>query len=134
MRGEEMRKGIDVFPVKKDSSDGKEEASHTSLGKSPKAATIAVSETAASRVFNSTPIMVIPPLVLVRLQQQEWLKSRPRLVLPVNLGLILTTSILALPLALAVFPQRQRISVDKLEPEFAEKLGKGVEVEFNRGI
>lgn len=78
--------------------------------------------------------MVLPPLILQRLQQQDWLKNRPRLVLPVNLGLILTTSIFALPLALAVFPQRQQIDVSKLEEEFADRLGKGTLVEFNRGI
>jgi len=95
---------------------------------------LAVGETALSRVFNATPIMVLPPLILVRLQQQQWLRTRPRLVLPVNLGLILTTSIFALPLALAVFPQRQKISVSKLEDEFKAKLGHDGEVEFNRGI
>ena len=57
-----------------------------SLGKSKKAATLAVGETALSRVLNSTPIMVLPPLILVRLQERDWLKQRPRMVLPVNLG------------------------------------------------
>lgn len=123
MRGEEIRKGIDVFPT---GVEGPQE----SLGKSKKAATIAVGETALSRVLNSSPIMVLPPLVLVRLQKMDWLKRSPRLVLPVNLGLILTTSILALPLALGAFPQRQEIDSDKLEPEFH---GRG-KVVFNRGI
>lgn len=133
MRGEELRKGIDVFPVKKQSSKN-EDTGNASLGKSKAAAKLAVSETAASRVFNATPIMVLPPLILVRLQQQQWLRSRPQLVIPVNLGLILTTSIFALPLALAVFPQRQRVKVESLEKEFVDKVGRGVEVEFNRGI
>jgi len=148
MRGEEMRVGIDVFPAKeqKQTQDQASTSASTSttndaadpstqsLGRSRTAAKIAVTETAASRVFNSTPIMVLPPLILYRLQQQQWLKSRRNLVLPVNLGLILTTSILALPLALAVFPQRQSIGVEKLEAEFGEKVGKGSVVEFNRGI
>lgn len=89
MRGEEIRQGIDVYPVlseedkrqRKSIGDGVQ-----SLGKSKKAAKLAVGETAVSRVLNSTPIMVLPPLILVRLQKAEWLKSRPRLVLPVNLG------------------------------------------------
>lgn len=155
MRGEEMRQGIDVFPIPTstqtkvaaaapgsappapaDSFDSKQ-----SLGKSRKAATIAVSETALSRVLNSTPIMVLPPLILVRLQQTAWLRQRPRLVLPLNLGLIFATSVFALPLALGAFPQRQRIRVDRLEKEFTDKLhdpdgedARGTEVEFNRGI
>lgn len=59
-----------------------------SLGKSKRAGVLAVGETALSRVLNATPIMVLPPLVLVRLQQMTWLKTRPKLVLPVNLGTV----------------------------------------------
>ena len=165
MRGEEMRVGIDVYRSG-GAEDGEGGGKVDSLGKSKKAATIAVAETALSRVLNSTPIMVLPPLVLVRLQRTEWLKQRPRMVLPVNLGeycerehartfqvvnvavkktlvtmlratcigLILTTSIFALPLALAAFPQRQAVLAKSLEEEFWEKGGKDGKVEFNRGI
>lgn len=89
MRGEEIRKGIDIFPtLSEEKKEGREkEGSEVkSLGKSKKAATLAVGETALSRVLNSTPIMVLPPLVLVRLQRTEWLRRRPGLTLPVNLG------------------------------------------------
>ncbi|KAF9872680.1 tricarboxylate carrier [Colletotrichum karsti] len=139
MRGEEIRKGIDVFPVLSEEELKKREKEGgdtqvQSLGRSKKAATIAVGETAASRVFNSTPIMVIPPLVLVRLQKTEWLKQRPRLTVPINLGLILVTSYAVLPLALAVFPQKESISADKLEPEFHGRGGENGMVVFNRGI
>ncbi|KAI4248791.1 MAG: hypothetical protein L6R40_000802 [Gallowayella cf. fulva] len=137
MRGEEIRKGIDVFPSLTETQKAalaKEGKDIESLGKSKKAATIAVSETALSRVLNATPIMVLPPLVLVRLQKTEWMKRRPRMVLPVNLGLILTTSVFALPLALAAFPTRQRMRASGLEAEIVEKLGGNGVVEFNRGI
>lgn len=137
MRSEEIRRGIDIFPVQSESEKLEREKTGkevVSLGKSRKAALLAVSETAISRVLNATPIMVLPPLILVRLQKTEWLKQRPRLVLPVNLGLILTTSIFALPLALAAFPQRQAVSVASLEREFWDRGGEGGKVEFNRGI
>ncbi|KKA26836.1 hypothetical protein TD95_000767 [Thielaviopsis punctulata] len=140
MRGEEIRKGIDVFPVLSDAdkaklkADGKAESDVESLGKSRKAATLAVGETALSRVLNSSPIMVIPPLVLVKMQQTQWLKQRPKLVMPINLGLILGTSFAVLPLALAAFPQRQKISADSLEPEFHGRGGENGQVVFNRGI
>lgn len=137
MRGEEIRKGIDVFPTETEAERQKREESGQdlqSLGKSKKAATLAVGETAISRVLNATPIMVLPPLILVRLQKTEWMKQRPRMVTPVNLGLILTTSIFALPLALAAFPQRQAVKADKLEKEFHDQGGKDGCVEFNRGI
>lgn len=90
MRGEEIRQGIDVYPVLSEEEKSRKEKQHDpitpSLGKSKKAATLAVGETAISRVLNATPIMVLPPLILVRLQQTKWLKSRPRMTLPVNLG------------------------------------------------
>ncbi|KIW43839.1 hypothetical protein, variant [Exophiala oligosperma] len=137
MRGEEIRRGIDIFPVQSEAEKAEREKTGkevASLGKSRKAATLAVGETAISRVLNATPIMVIPPLILVRLQKTEWMKQRPRMVLPVNLGLILTTSIFALPLALAAFPQRQAVSAKSLEKEFWDQGGVDGMVEFNRGI
>ncbi|KAI0128754.1 Tricarboxylate/iron carrier [Xylariales sp. AK1849] len=140
MRGEEIRTGIDVFPVLSEddkaklTAAGKAENDVPSLGKSKKAATLAVSETALSRVLNSSPIMVIPPLVLVRLQRTEWLKKNPRFTTPVNLGVILGMSYIALPLALAAFPTRQRISAERLEKEFHGKGGDDGMVVFNRGI
>ena len=137
MRGEEIRKGIDVFPSESEDARNKREAAgkqQEPLGKSKQAATLAVGETAVSRVLNSTPIMVLPPLILVRLQRTEWLSQRPRMVLPVNLGLILTTSLFALPLALAAFPQRQAVKATTLEKEFWDRGGEGGLLEFNRGL
>lgn len=139
MRAEEIRQGIDVYPVLSEEERAEREAAGgaepvKSLGKSKKAATLAVGETAISRVLNATPIMAIPPLILVRLEKTAWLSARPSLVIPVNLGLILGTSLFALPLALAAFPQRQAISAASLEEEFASKGGYNGLVEFNRGI
>jgi len=96
MRGEEIRHGIDVFPVLSDEEKAQKERDGSevqSLGKSKKAATLAVGETALSRVFNATPIMVLPPLILVRLQQTDWLRRRPRMTLPVNLGMVFTVEL-----------------------------------------
>ncbi|ETN46783.1 uncharacterized protein HMPREF1541_00972 [Cyphellophora europaea CBS 101466] len=137
MRGDEIRRGIDIFPVQSEAEKLEREKSGkevSSLGRSKKAATLAVGETAISRVLNATPIMVLPPLILVRLQNTDWLKQRPRMVLPANLGLILTTSIFALPLALGAFPQRQAVSASTLETEFHERGGFNGLVEFNRGL
>lgn len=49
-------------------------------------------------------------------------------------GLILTTSLFALPLALGAFPQRQAVNASTLEEEFRDRGGKDGKVEFNRGI
>lgn len=128
--------GIDVYPAlsAEEKAAGKSESDLQSLGKSRKAAAIAVSETALSRVLNSSPVMVIPALALVRLQKMSWLRNNPRLVLPVNLGLILTTSLAALPFALGTFPQREMVRDSSLEEEFHGKGGSEGMVVFNRGI
>jgi hypothetical protein len=140
MRGEEMRTGIPVYPVLSTldkmqlAKEGKAESDVPPLGMSKKAATLAVGETALSRVLNSSPIMVVPALALVRLQKTEWLKRNPRYTTPVNLGLILVTSYVVLPLALAAFPQRQKVNADSLEEEFHGRGGENGLVVFNRGI
>ncbi|KAK7203731.1 Tricarboxylate/iron carrier [Myxozyma melibiosi] len=127
MRGEEIRKGISVYDV-----DTNED-----LGTSRKAAVFAVGETAASRVINATPIMVLPPLILVRLQKR--FKMNKRVETATNLGLILATSFVALPFALGIFPQRRVWSVDRLEKDKFEGVrnSKGESVRkvwFNRGM
>ena len=137
MRGEEIKRGINVYPSESEEGRRKREEANQQLepiGKSKRAATLAVGETAISRVLNATPIMVLPPLILVRLQETQWLSQRPRMVLPVNLGLILTTSLFALPLALAAFPQRQAVKATSLEKEFWDQGGEGGQLEFNRGL
>ncbi|KAH9872283.1 hypothetical protein IAQ61_005118 [Plenodomus lingam] len=137
MRGEEIRHGIDVYPALTESEKLRVDSGELEvkpLGKSKKAAILAVGETAISRVLNATPIMVLPPLILVKLQETNWLKNRPRMVTPINLGLIFATSVFALPLALAAFPQRQAVNAKTLEPEFHERGGRDGLVEFNRGI
>ncbi|KAL1593985.1 Sideroflexin FSF1 [Nothophoma quercina] len=137
MRGEEIKHGIPIYPVLTEEEKKRVETGdleYKALGKSKKAATIAVGETAVSRVLNATPIMVLPPLILVKLQKTDWLKQRPRMTTPINLGLIFATSIFALPLALGAFPQRESVSATSLEPEFHARGGKDGKVEFNRGI
>ena len=154
MRRGEIQTGIDVRPVlsaaekEKLKEEGKSEQDVPSLGRSQKAAKYAVYETAASRVFNNTPIMILPALALYHIQskqqwyqdllKKEWVKARPRIagVIPIgiNLVLIAATSFAALPLALAVFPQKQEISARSLEPEFHDKGGVDGKVVFNRGL
>lgn len=128
MRSEEIKKGISVFD-----NDGND------LGNSRTAAKYAVGETAASRVINATPIMVIPPLILVKLQKSRFLKNKPKsFEIATNIGLIFATSLAVLPFALAIFPQRRELPVNKLEEKFqnlSDKSGKPItSLQFNRGI
>jgi len=142
MRSEEIRHGIDVYraPNPTTSTDSThritddDEKKPLPVGTSRRAAILAVGETALSRVINATPIMVLPPLILLRLQRYQWLAQFPRRVLPVNLALILGTSLVALPLALGVFPARQRVPARWLEEDIAERVGRDGEVGFNRGL
>lgn len=150
MRRGEIVTGIDVRPVLSDNekaklaAEGRSENSVPSLGRSQIAAKLAVYETAASRVFNNSPIMILPAMGLYHIQyKQAWYKrvmakASPAVAkaLPVglNLGLVMITSFAALPLALAVFPQQQEISADSLEPQFHGKGGKDGKVIFNRGL
>lgn len=127
MRGNEIRKGIAVF-----------DENGETVGNSKKAAFVAVGETALSRIINATPIMVIPPLVLVKLQKGLLKGKSMGIQTLTNIGVIAITSFAVLPFALAVFPQRQKIDVKKLESELhdkKDKQGKPIaQVYFNRGI
>lgn len=154
MRRGEIQTGIDVRPVLSETEkeklreEGKSEADVPSLGKSKKAAKYAVYETAASRVFNNTPIMILPAMGLYYIQTKQawyknmmekaWVKQYPKVAgaipISINLVLIAATSFAALPLALAVFPQQQKISAESLEPEFHGKGGVDGQVVFNRGL
>lgn len=49
-------------------------------------------------------------------------------------GLVFLTSTIALPFALAIFPQRQVVPKGSLEEEFFEDGGRDELVAFNRGI
>lgn len=127
MRSQEIKKGISVF-----------DDNGNTLGTSKKAAFQAVGETAASRVINATPIMVLPPLILVQLQKSILKNKSLTAVTLTNLGLIFSTSLIALPFALAVFPQRRFVNPNSLENEFhnlKDKNGEKIKsVWFNRGI
>ncbi|KAK9475840.1 Tricarboxylate/iron carrier [Lipomyces japonicus] len=125
MRGQELRKGIAVF----DNDTGAQ------VGTSQVAAAYAVGQTALSRVINATPIMVLPPLVLVRLQRRLKMSKVTETV--VNLALITATSFAALPFALGIFPQRQTVHVHSLESRFhglKNAKGEPLKVQFNRGM
>lgn len=139
MRSEERRMGIDVFPAVLDEGTNNQNVESDtkdikSLGKSKLAAKKAIRETAISRVVNSTPNMVIPTLILVRLQSLSWLKGNMRRTTTINVGLIGLTSLVALPLALGVFPFKRNVSATDLEPEFHGRGGTNDMVTFNRGL
>ncbi|CAG8458701.1 9942_t:CDS:2, partial [Ambispora gerdemannii] len=127
MRLKEIRNGIDVCD-----EDG------NVLGKSKAAGASAVKQVAISRVLNNSPVLTIPPLLLSQLEKTNFLKRNPRFLLPLNFGLITLSSITALPLAIAVFPQRAEIDTKKLEPEYSGLRNKNGDiinkVYYNKGL
>jgi len=94
MRWKEIRDGIDVFPPSRDSQD-----KPPSLGKSPHAGTLAVSQTAASRVMTNIPTLILPPIVMTLLERRGAFAGPggKRLQTVANLGLIGGALLIFLP-------------------------------------
>ncbi|KAJ3175195.1 hypothetical protein HDU87_006430 [Geranomyces variabilis] len=127
MRQKELVDGIDVL-----------DADGNTVGKSTTAGRHAIAQVAISRVATSFPIMVIPSLVMARLDRSAWMKANMRWRTPINLFTITGSLLVALPCAVALFPQRASLPISKVEPKFAllrTKDGRPLEkVYFNRGL
>ncbi|GAA5804683.1 hypothetical protein HPULCUR_010186 [Helicostylum pulchrum] len=57
---------------------------------------------------------------LSALEKSEFIKARPKLVIPLNLGLIALCLITALPAAIAVFPQAGELQTESMEKKFQD--------------
>lgn len=127
MRSNEMTLGIDV-----------KDENGVVLGKSATVGKYAIAQTLLSRILAVVPAMVVPPYLLSKFEQQNWLKSRPWLKTPINLGLIGVSIGLFLPLCIGIFPQFGSISTKRIEPRFhnlTDADGKPIErVYFNKGL
>lgn len=55
-------------------------------GKSKKAGKVALNQVAISRILIPVPVMIVPPTILWFLNKTTLLKQRPRLAIPINLG------------------------------------------------
>ncbi|KAI8067667.1 Tricarboxylate/iron carrier [Gilbertella persicaria] len=127
MRGKEIRDGIQVF-----------DEHGTTYGKSKQAGLSAVSQVAISRILTNAPVLIIPPLLLSRLQRTRFIQQRPKLVMPLNFGLIALSLMTALPAAIAVFPQVGELQTSQMEKEFQDLedvKGKPItKLYFNKGL
>ncbi|CAO0803630.1 unnamed protein product [Mucor circinelloides] len=127
MRGKEIRDGIDVF-----TKEGQ------SVGKSKEAGFSAVSQVAISRILTNAPVLILPPVILGRLQKTDFIKQRPKLIVPLNFGLIALSLMTALPAAIAVFPQIGELQTANMEKEFQDLKdvdGKPItKLYFNKGL
>ncbi|KAM6441168.1 sideroflexin-5 isoform 6-T6 [Liasis olivaceus] len=122
MRHTELEEGIDVL-------DGEGNV----VGSSRIAARHALLETALTRVVLPMPILVLPPIIMSLLEKTAFLRSRPRMLLPVQSLVCLAAFGLALPLAISLFPQMSEIETVRLEPEIAQATT-SLTVIYNKGL
>ncbi|XP_066041214.1 sideroflexin-5 isoform X4 [Chamaea fasciata] len=122
MRHTELEEGIDVL-----------DNNGNIVGSSRVAAKHALLETALTRVVLPMPILVLPPIIMSVLEKTSLLRSRPRMVLPVQSLVCLAAFGLALPLAISLFPQMSEIETSQLEPEIAMATTSKTVV-YNKGL
>lgn len=112
------------------------------IGNSKVAAKEAVAQVLPSRIAMAIPGMVIPPMIISKLEQNpnSILRRMPKLNAPLLLALTGVCLIFSTPLCCALFPQKSAISFEKLEPEIKEKLEKKFktnipkELYYNKGL
>ncbi|TPX45618.1 hypothetical protein SeMB42_g01696 [Synchytrium endobioticum] len=127
MRQKELRDGITV-----------EDEAGNPVGTSSRAGWMAISQVAVSRIATAFPAVMVPGLILSRLEKYPWFTNNPRIAIPVNLATITTSLAAALPCAVALFPQRASVPVTSLEDKFRNlKRADGTAIDklyFNRGL
>jgi len=122
IRRDEYLEGIAVYD---------EQNTEESVGNSRRAGLRAVCHCIAGRVSAAAPILIMPPLIMSRLQQRNaWLQRRPFLGLPIFMGLIGLHIHIAVPLMLGISRQTARARGNDLEAEFH----KYKYVLYNKGI
>ncbi|KAK3758994.1 hypothetical protein RRG08_005620 [Elysia crispata] len=106
MRNNELSEGIEVL-----------DKQGNVVGTSQVAAKKALKETAVTRMFLPAPILLVPPMVMSFLEKRRFLIRNPRLHLPINSVVCTLAFGLALPVAIALFPQISEVKREHLEPD-----------------
>ncbi|KAG8134233.1 hypothetical protein E2320_007368 [Naja naja] len=136
MRHTELEEGIDVLDGE-GNVVGSSRIAARHEGKrhiwSPIVSPQALLETALTRVVLPMPILVLPPIIMSLLEKTAFLRSRPRMLLPVQSLVCLAAFGLALPLAISLFPQMSEIETARLEPEIAQATT-SLTVTYNKGL
>lgn len=122
MRHAELSTGIEVY-------DGNGNA----VGISKIAAKKALQQTAATRAFLPAPILLIPPICMSILERILFFKKYPRLHLPAQVFFATASFGLALPLAIALFPQMSEIPCSALEKDIQNKSTEKI-LYYNKGL
>ncbi|KAK6174322.1 hypothetical protein SNE40_017625 [Patella caerulea] len=122
MRNNELSEGIEVVD-----KDGKV------VGTSLIAAKKALKETAITRMFLPAPILVLPPIIMGLFERTKFLKTYPKMHLPINAVVCTAAFGLALPVAIAMFPQYSQVSTKDLEPNFSTSTDEDT-LFYNKGL
>jgi len=125
MRSRELTHGIAIL-----TEDGEK------VGSSTKAAQKAISQVVISRIIMATPGMLIPPILMAKLEKGAFLKKYPWMNAPVQTAIVGVFLIFATPMCCALFPQMSSIAVSSLESELQEKLKARniTRVYYNKGL
>jgi tricarboxylate carrier len=110
----------------------------TAHGKSPVAGQAAIAKCCAARAAWNLPALMIPPLIMSRLALLPALRRSPRALLVTELGVIGGCLFGGVPLGLALFPQQDQISAERLGPDFqGRRDSQGQPIQtffFNKGL
>ncbi|KAL2620926.1 hypothetical protein R1flu_001131 [Riccia fluitans] len=108
------------------------------LGHSRKAGVRAVGACIAGRIAAAAPILVIPPLILHRLEKTKVYIQRPNLRIPTLMAMVAFSIQVSVPLCIGVFQQHAVVSVRKLEDELqgrVDRFGNPItHVYYNKGV
>ncbi|CAG7720662.1 unnamed protein product [Allacma fusca] len=94
------------------------------LGVSAVAAREGIAQVVLSRIGMAVPSMVLPPILMDRLEKRGTLARYPFLGAPLQVLLCGFCLTFATPMCCALFPQKSSIAVSRLEPELQERIRK----------
>ena len=127
MRQSEYRSGVNVYD-----QDG------NCLGKSRRAGVFAVASCLASRILAAAPNHLVPPILMEKCKQQQWLIRNPRLRLPLLLIMVGGAIQFSVPITFGLFRQEARVHVKYLELQFQQRRNRNEEhishVTYNKGV
>jgi len=108
------------------------------LGDSAMAGKQALISTAISRIALPLPVLALPPIVVAGFKSANIWPKNPRVAFVANLAVTTAALSLALPGAIALFPQRMEVPATDLEPKFhnlTDHDGNKINtIYFNKGL
>ncbi|XP_002960929.2 sideroflexin-5 [Selaginella moellendorffii] len=120
-RRDEFLQGIKVYDEK-----GEE------VGESRRAGAMAVSACILARVSAAAPVLLLPPLVMHRLERTRFFLRHSYLKTPALMGMIALSIQAGVPLSFGIFKQKASVDVASLEPSLWNC--RVSEVYYNKGL